>query len=69
MAEPVVYAEQGIPYFWRIDDGPRLQVYRLDPDIGGYRLDLDLGPGERGELTTPWPVSLDMAEFLMPHKR
>ncbi len=69
MAQPAVHAEQDIPYFWGIDDGPRLQAHRLDPDTGGYRVDLDLGPGERGELTAPWPVSPDMAEFLMPHKR
>lgn len=57
---PAVYAEQGIPYFWRIDDGPRLQTFRLDPATGSYVLGADLGPGERGELTVPWPVTIDM---------
>lgn len=22
VTQPAIYAEQGIPYFWRIDDGP-----------------------------------------------
>lgn len=69
VAKPAVYAEQGIPYFWRIDDGPRLQAYRLDPATGSYVLDLELGRGERGTLTAPWTVELDMTEFVMPHKR
>ena len=66
MTEPTVYAEQGIPFFWRIDDGLRLQAYRLDPGTGSHVLDVELGPGER---TVRRPVSLDMAEFVMPHKR
>lgn len=69
VTKPAVYAEQGIPSFWRIDDGPRLQAYRLDPGTGSYVLDLELGPAECGELTQPWPVSLDMTGFVMPHKR
>lgn len=69
VAKPAVYAEQGIPFFWRIDDGPRLQAYRLDPTTSGYVLDLELGPGEHGDLTAPWPVALDMTGFVMPHKR
>jgi len=73
VAKPAVYAEQGIPYFWRVDslvgEGPRLQVYRLDAATGAYVLDMELGPGEHGGLTAPWPVTLDMIEFVMPHKR
>lgn len=71
MTKPAIYAEQGIPYLWRIDglgDGaPRLQTYRLD--AGGYLLHGDLGPGERGPVAASWPVAVDMAEFVMPHKR
>lgn len=68
-AKPGVYAEQGIPFFWRIDDGPRLQSFRLDPATGGYVQVADLGPGEAGEVAAPWPVRVDVSELVMPHKR
>lgn len=73
VTKPAIYAEQGVPYFWRVDDldgaGPRLQAYRLDPGTEAYALDAELGPGATGELAAPWPVALDMAEFVLPHKR
>jgi len=69
ITKPAVYAEQGIPYFWRIDDGPRLLAHRLDSATGSYALDVELGPGKAGELTAPWPVTIDMTEFVLPHKR
>ena len=69
VAKPAVYAEQGIPYFWRVDDGPRVQSYRLDPRTGKYRLDAELEPGQAGELAAPWPAHLDTTELIMPHKR
>ncbi|MDN5859973.1 MAG: Uma2 family endonuclease [Pseudonocardia sp.] len=67
ITKPAVYAEQGIPFYWRIDDGPRLHAYRLDDDVNLRRA--ELGPGEKGLLTEPWPISVDMAEFVMPHER
>lgn len=67
VTKPAIYAEQGIPYFWRIEDGPRLQTYQLDHD--SYVLRSDLGPGETGPAVAPWSVSIDMIEFVMPHKR
>jgi len=69
VAKPAVYGEQGIPFFWRVDDGPRVQSFRLDPRIGKYRFDAELGPAEAGELAAPWPVHLDTNELIMPHKR
>ena len=69
VAKPAAYAEAGIPFFWRVDDGPRVQSYRLDPRTGAYRCEVELGPGEVGELAAPWPVHLDTAELVMPHKR
>lgn len=68
-AKPGVYAEQGVPYFWRIDDGPRLQAYRRDPVSGEYVLGTDLGPGRPGDVVAPWPVRLDTTDLVMPHKR
>jgi Uma2 family endonuclease len=66
IAKPAVYAEQGIPFFWRIDEGPRLQTYRLDPHSGVYGDAVELGPGEFGSPTSPWPVNVDMHELVMP---
>ena len=68
-AKPAVYAEQGIPYFWRVDDGPRLQSYRLDPRTGRYDTAVEIDPGEAGEPLAPWPVHLDTNDLVMPHKR
>ena len=69
VAKPAVYAGQSIPFFWRVDDGPRLQSYRLDPRTGSYDIMIELGPGEAGEPLAPWPVHLDTRDLVMPHKR
>jgi Uma2 family endonuclease len=66
IAKPAVYAEQGISFFWRVDDGPCLQTYRLDPHTGVYGGKIELGPGEVGEPASPWPVRVDMKELVMP---
>jgi Uma2 family endonuclease len=69
VTKPAVYAEQGIPYFWRIDDGPTLQTFRLDPTTGSYLREAELGPDTRAELATPWPLTVDTAELVIPHRR
>ncbi len=69
VTKPAIYAEQGIPFFWRIDDGPRLHSYRLDPAAGRYVLDTEIGPGRSGEPAAPWPVRIDTTDLVMPHKR
>jgi len=69
LAKPAVYAEQGIAFFWRVDEGPRLQSYRLDPCTGAYADVVEIGPGEVGEPLAPWPVRLDTNDLVMPHKR
>ena len=66
IAKPAVYAEQGIPYFWRVDNGPCLQTYRPDPHAGAYGGKVELGPAEVGEPASPWPLQVDMNELLMP---
>lgn len=69
VTKPAVYAEQGIPHFWRIDKGPRLEIYRLDLPTNTYLRQAEFGPGEKGEWVDPWPVAIDMTEFVLPHKR
>lgn len=69
ITKPAVYAEQGIPFYWRVEAEPRLLCYRLEPATGSYVLDHELAPGEKAELSVPWPLTVDMAELVMPHKR
>lgn len=70
VTKPAVYAEMGIPYFWRIDSlrgmGPRLEVFRLDPKTGEYTLQAEFGPGDTGALEHPWPATIDMSKFVLP---
>ena len=69
ITKPAVYAEQVIPFYWRIEAEPRLFCHRLDPATGTYALDLELAPGEKADLTEPWSLTVDMGELVMPHKR
>ena len=70
VTKPAVYAEQGIPYFWRVDaldEGkPRVEAYALDPGTRTYIPEAELGPGESELLEHPWPVAIDMEEFFLP---
>ena len=70
VAKPAIYAEIGIPYFWRIDSlgggGPRLEAFRLDPRTDQYGLYAEFGSGESGQLEQPWPIAIDMGRFVLP---
>ena len=68
VTKPAVYAQQGIPFFWRVDEGPCLQSYRLDPRTGSYGGVIALGPGDVDEPASPWPVRVDMNDLVMPHR-
>lgn len=69
--KPWRYAEAGIPYFWRIDQGPRLVALRLDETLGDghYIYDTELVPCENAEVPHPWVAQIDMAEFVDPPSR
>lgn len=69
ITKPAVYAEQGIPFYWRIEAEPRLLCQRLDPVTDTYVLDRELAPGEQAGLTAPWSLTVDMTELVIPHKR
>ena len=69
VAKPVGYAEAGIPFFWRVDEGPCLQSFRLDPRTGTYETVVEIGPGQAGEPLAPWAVHLDTNDLVMRHKR
>lgn len=69
VTKPAIYAEHGIPCFWRIDTPAggqvRLQAFALGAQ-GTYVQETDLGPGEVATLEHPWEVRVDMAEFVLP---
>ena len=62
-AKPALYAEAGIPFYWRIEttDGIEVHTYRLDQPSGGYR--------ETGLFTTsieidqPWSIKIPVSRF------
>jgi Uma2 family endonuclease len=70
VTKPAIYAEQGIPYFWRIDaldeGAPRLEAYALEEGTRTYVKEAELGSGDHALLEHPWPVTIDMTEFYLP---
>ncbi|HEV2087994.1 MAG TPA: Uma2 family endonuclease [Cryptosporangiaceae bacterium] len=59
--KPAMYAEAGIPAYWRVETDPALVVhtYRLDAPRGGYE-----APASHGEVvavTDPWPIALSIS--------
>ena len=73
ITKPAVYAEMGIPYFWRIDHSkegkPRLEVFVLDAGQRRYVQQDEFGPGDVGSMTDPWPIAVNMADFVLPGRR
>lgn len=59
--KPTLYAEAGIPHFWRIEKAgalPVVYVYELDPATGAY-----IGTGvhhHRLKLTVPFDIDIDL---------
>lgn len=68
-AKPALYAEAGIPYFWRIETSGEIEVhaYRLDVPTTAYV--------ETGLFTSlidvaePWPIKLPILSLLPRHLR
>jgi Uma2 family endonuclease len=64
---PILYADLGIQWYWRIDSdaaGRYLAAYELSG--GAYKLIGEFGAGDRPprvELTVPFPVSFDVEEL------
>lgn len=62
--KPLLYAEAGIPHFWRVEnDGgrPVVYVYELDPATGAY---VPTGiHHDRVKLTVPFDLDIDLAEI------
>lgn len=63
VTKPALYAEYGIPAFWRIELGPiRARRYGADPAGGGYR-ELDC-PVDRLVADEPFAVDLTLNDLL-----
>lgn len=63
VAKPALYAEAGIPYYWRVetDGGIAAHTYRIDPSAGVY-----LPTGEHTEAVEtdqPWALTIPMARL------
>jgi Uma2 family endonuclease len=59
MLKPALYADAGIPHFWRVERSPRapsLRAYELDG--GGYRLRQSVEGDEPIKLDAPFPVRI-----------
>jgi len=71
LAKPAVYAEAGIPGYWRVclddPDAPAVVVSVLDG--GAYREVVTVRAGESVVVDTPFPVQLRPAELVGPRRR
>jgi Uma2 family endonuclease len=64
--KPALYAQHGIPHYWRLELHP-LQVTTYELGEGdAYR---EVGRGGRLRVAEPFPVELDLAELLPPWAR
>jgi Uma2 family endonuclease len=64
LLKPTLYADAGIPSYWRIDpEVPALHVCHLDPD-GGYVPHRSIQGPELVQLDTPYPVRVAPSTWL-----
>jgi Uma2 family endonuclease len=63
VAKPALYAQAGIPFYWRIetDQGIVVHTHRLDPDAEVY---VATGRFDKSIVTDePWPISVPIADI------
>ncbi|MEV4493950.1 Uma2 family endonuclease [Micromonospora coxensis] len=61
LTKPPLYAEAGIPHYWRVergDFGPVVYRYELVKDVH-YNLVGTIGPDDPVQIDEPWPMRLD----------
>lgn len=63
--KPLLYAEAGIPHFWRVEQGegrrPVVYVYELDPATAAYSLTGIFR--DELKLSVPFTIDIDLAEI------
>lgn len=64
ITKPAMYAESGIPAYWRIDEDYTTHCFRLE--AGAYTLVAKASRGERIDLDEPWPVSFAVDDLALP---
>jgi Uma2 family endonuclease len=71
LVKPSVYAEAGVPAFWRVElDGPgtpSVVVCALDGDV--YREVVTVRAGDVVTVGVPYPVELRPAELVGPRRK
>ena len=58
--KPTEYAAAGVPFYWRVETEPRVEVIAYELDGDRYREAARLSDGA-GELPGPFPVRVDVA--------
>lgn len=61
--KPVEYAAAGVPYYWRVETEPIVEVVAYELADGSYRETARLSDGS-GSLPAPYPVVIDVSELL-----
>ena len=64
ITKPALYAQAGIPYYWRVETNPDLVVhtYKIDPLAEVYR---ETGAfSEAIDVTEPWPVRIPLSDLV-----
>lgn len=63
--KPVEYAAAGVPYYWRVETEPIVEVVAYELVDGSYRETTRLSDGS-GSLPAPYPVVIDVSELSGP---
>ncbi len=63
--KPVEYAAAGVPYYWRVETEPTVEVVAYELVDGAYRERTRLSVGS-GALPAPYPVVIDVSELSSP---
>ncbi|WP_163567439.1 Uma2 family endonuclease [Fodinicola feengrottensis] len=66
-AKPAVYAECGIPSYWRVDRDLTMHCFELID--GAYVPVAKASRGEKLTLDHPWPVTITVDDLVLPHER
>jgi Uma2 family endonuclease len=66
-AKPAVYADCGIPSYWRVDRDYTVHCFELAD--GSYVPVAKAARGEQLLLERPWPVTLTVDDLVLPHER
>jgi Uma2 family endonuclease len=61
--KPVLYAEAGIPVYWRVELQGAPKIVACVLSRGRYVTRTTLAAGSRGRITRPFPVDLDPADL------